>query len=573
LQDLCGIEIAEDRALTRSVSSGQSYWPRLTIEQILAWADAHHAATGRWPVQHTGPVRVAPFPITWLAINNALRLGMRGLPGGSTLRQLLLQERSVRPPLTVERILAWADAHHTATGRWPRKKCGIIVGTEGERWETINLCLILGRRGLPGGTTLARLLGEHRDAWKIPGDVSLSREQILAWADAHRIAQGRWPNCRSGAVLGAPGETWNVINSALFWGGRGLPGGSNLARLLIEHHGPDCLKKRPDLTIEQILAWADAHHAATGKWPLTDSGPVRDAPDEKWRAISQSLARGTRGLPGGSSLARLLAESRGKRNHKARPRLTVEQILMWADAHHAARGQWPTLRSGPVRDVPGESWSAINFVLVGGWRGLGTRTTLARFLAEHRPTPQQRLSHAQIRKWAEAHRAATGVWPNTNAGAVIDAPGQLWRAIDAALRHGRRGLPGGESLRTLFRRPRFSSARGKRRPALTVPQILAWVDAYHAQTGRWPQVASGPIDGAPGETWVNIYAALYHGRRGLPRGFSLSRLIAAHRSSVKAGSHETADCGREPEKTSVSASHGCGRHPSDAREAHSFGIA
>ena len=46
----------------------------------------------------------------------ALRKGVRGLPGGSSLAQLLRQRRrgqnaSDLPPLTEDQILTWADAH------------------------------------------------------------------------------------------------------------------------------------------------------------------------------------------------------------------------------------------------------------------------------------------------------------------------------------------------------------------------------------------------------------------------------------------------------------------------------
>jgi hypothetical protein len=68
-----------------------------------------------------------------------------------------------------------------------------------------------------------------------------------------------------------------------------------------------------------------------------------------------------------------------------------------------------------------------------------------------------------------------------------------------------------------------------RRPPLTVEQILAWADAYFADTGRWPTAASGPIPEAPGLTWNAVNLALYSGLRGLPRGGSLARLLGRHR--------------------------------------------
>ena len=106
----------------------------------------------------------------------------------------------------------------------------------------------------------------------------------------------------------------------------------------------------------------------------------------------------------------------------------------------------------------------------------------------------------------------------------------MWSAIDAALKLGRRGLPGGSSLTALFDRSIDPAARGYR-PDLTVEQVLAWADAHHAATGRWPTAASGPVDGVAGEKWVNLNAALRLGRRGLPRGTNLTRLIAEHRGA------------------------------------------
>src|SRR5258708_3426483 len=100
--------------------------PTLSIDKILAWADAHHEATGLWPAQSSGRLRNSPFYDTWAAINSALCRGMRGLPGGFSLAQLLAEHRGVRPAMTIERILAWADVHHEATGEWPTQTSGPV---------------------------------------------------------------------------------------------------------------------------------------------------------------------------------------------------------------------------------------------------------------------------------------------------------------------------------------------------------------------------------------------------------------------------------------------------------------
>src|SRR5947209_6884639 len=94
----------------------------------------------------------------------------------------------------------------------------------------------------------------------------------------------------------------------------------------------------PDLSRKQILAWSDALNDRTGQWPKKHSGPIPEAPGESWLAVEAALSLGLRGLPGGETLPRLLAEKRHVRNIKALPPLTGEQILSWADAHRRRTG-------------------------------------------------------------------------------------------------------------------------------------------------------------------------------------------------------------------------------------------
>jgi hypothetical protein len=49
-----------------------------------------------------------------------------------------------------------------------------------------------------------------------------------------------------------------------------------------------------------------AHRKRTGRWPTALSGPVVEAPGETWRGVEMALVQGQRGLPKGSSLARVL---------------------------------------------------------------------------------------------------------------------------------------------------------------------------------------------------------------------------------------------------------------------------
>ena len=210
-------------------------------------------------------------------------------------------------PLTVERILEWADQERARTGEWPISTSGPISGTDGNTWRSVQNSLVRGRRGLPGGTTLSKLLMTHRGArGTIHNRITLSVPQILKWADLFRARTGGWPQIKSGPVDEVSGLTWKQIQLALNKGLRGLPGGSSLARLLAEQRDLRIHYHLPPLSLAKILEWADDHLARTGRWPTAKSGVVLASPEEKWSRIDGSLQKGNRGLPGGSSLAQLL---------------------------------------------------------------------------------------------------------------------------------------------------------------------------------------------------------------------------------------------------------------------------
>jgi predicted helicase len=179
------------------------------------------------------------------------------------------------PRLTIEQILKWADSHHAKTGEWPYRGTGRVLGAPGETWLNIDWALRQGNRGLLVRSSLARLLADKRGVRNRMSLPPLTEKDILHWADLHHKRTGKWPNLKSGAVLGVvPGEEWFAISMALRVGARGLPGGSSLARLLAKHRGVQNIADLPKLTLKQILQWADMHHTETGKWPNVDSGKV-----------------------------------------------------------------------------------------------------------------------------------------------------------------------------------------------------------------------------------------------------------------------------------------------------------
>jgi hypothetical protein len=215
------------------------------------------------------------------------------------------------------------------------------------------------------------------------------------------------------------------------------------------------------LAIETILRWADAYHEARGTWPNLKSGRVAESPTYTWFGIDNLLKRGGCGLPGQSSLRRLLFDHRGIRSRGMEPPLSPAAIAAWAEAHHAATGAWPTNQSKQVAAAPEETWARIDYALASGRRGLPGRSSLNRLLAQHFPAARRVLTLETLLAWGEAHHAVHGRWPTRKSGDVIGAPGENWHNLNQALRYGYRGLPAVTSLAKIFAgRPAPANAPG-----------------------------------------------------------------------------------------------------------------
>jgi hypothetical protein len=118
---------------------------------------------GALPTAARGPVLDEdgnPLKETWIAIHTALRRGNRGLPGGSSIPDLI-RRHGLKVNLSEERIFGWMVAHHKMTGAFPTAKSGAVLDeageATGESWSAMNAALRHGLRGLPGGLSLAQL--------------------------------------------------------------------------------------------------------------------------------------------------------------------------------------------------------------------------------------------------------------------------------------------------------------------------------------------------------------------------------------------------------------------------------
>ena len=381
------------RGLRRKVSLADLLWekrgvpnkanrPKLTVAQILQWMDEHKRRTRQWPNQTSG--QVYGTSETWRGINSALAKGMRGLEGGSSIVQLLVEHRDVKTrfwddSLTVTDILLWCDQFFERESRWPKSSDGDIPGTP-YTWLTVDNKLRTGWTRHPHSSSLPRLLNEkrgYRHRHRLP---PLTREIIISLANQYFRREGRWPTTESGEIPGT-GETWQRINAALAQGQRGFPGGDSLPRFLHRELGVVHRLASARLSVRRILGWVDEHKTRFGKFP-TIHDKRSPAPGESWMAINAALERGSRGLPGASSLPKLLADHRGAARGIHRPRLKLATIATWARKHHKSTGQWPTEGAGEVIGTD-ERWDNIAQCVRLGLRGCPRGWTLKKIIEKY----------------------------------------------------------------------------------------------------------------------------------------------------------------------------------------------
>lgn len=435
------------------------YLVRPTEAELFKMIRRHYRLTGQWPHKHSG--RLASDPdknwqsIDAMLVRDSRREGMR-----ITLADIVAKARGIPnprnlAPLSVEQVLQWADDFRQKTGRWPqRKKHRHLEPAPDITWFSIDTHLRRGTRGLPAVGGLASFLDKHRNVRNKADAPPVTINEILAWADEHHERTGQWPSSQSGPVHDVPNENWMSLNEALKFGRRGLRTRTTLANLLAKHRGKPHPFHLPKLTERKILQWANAHFKHTGAFPYGKAGLLIDQPGEKWSAIDAALQCGSRGLPGGDTLRKLLTRKCKRYGQLRNMPLKRLNILEWAAEHHERTGKLPTARSGKVRDQLGESWDAIDASLRAGTRNMLGGSSLAEFLDDHyRPEHRalgRRLTEDMIWQWAQDFRGRVGRWPTTKSAYTDPSRSEKWSLIDEALRKGHRGLPGGSSLRKLI---------------------------------------------------------------------------------------------------------------------------
>lgn len=364
-----------------------------TEEAILEAATRWKEKYGKWPGK-TGDARAVwddpPLGVSlrWGSIDQWLFVGLRGLPGGSTLAQLC--GKKLRPQNRHTRDTAWKTTEADvleAAARW-KEKHGVwptLTERDGDardfwrvvpplgvslRWRVVNQWLKRGLRGLPGGISLAQLLGKEK---RQIGWVT-TRGEIQAAAERWRVAYGEWPTPKSGGDVRSVwpeipvgvAVSWMNIDDWLHKGRHGLDAGAGLPRLLgVSRRGWTTTREEVQNAAQK---WEDKY----GKWPTKrTAGDVREVWPEipvgvaaRWGAVEKWLNTGAHGLEARKGPLSLL---------RGQPRVVIREMVADPDFESALRravvayrqehtGRNPSSRVEDARAFLGfpSNWSGVD---------------------------------------------------------------------------------------------------------------------------------------------------------------------------------------------------------------------
>lgn len=361
--------------------------PRLTVEEIQLAALKHLCQTGSLPSSASREPAPSIPGCTWHSINNAAFYGLRGLPQ-SSLSAILAPLRII----TEEELRSAALEYFQHTGRFPSAGSqGTVSGLPSETWRTMAHAMSSGRclnSSAQGISEFMRPLRKQHNApaqGVPPGTLRkplLNEDSVRAAARDFFRLHGRLPTHHSREPIPSlPNETWPGINFAGQNGSRGLSEGRTVSKILAPLRAE--LGIDPPLSEAGIVAAAQEFHRLNGRLPNSGDSSQRPPglPRDTWCILNHALSRGLRGLPGGTTLAKLLAPLR-KELAPTGVQLTEEIIHAAAREYHRTHGRLPTnLSQEDLSGLSGITWLNVEYAARAGSRGLPGGSSLSRMLA------------------------------------------------------------------------------------------------------------------------------------------------------------------------------------------------
>jgi len=163
------------------------------------------------------------------------------------------------------------------------------------------------------------------------------------------------------------------------------------------------------------------------------------------------------------------------------------------------------------------NWNSVDYSLYVGQRGLPGKNSLAKLSKEYLGKKKYILSSETIVEWIKLFHDKYGEYPKFNDSRRIPEMDLSWCAIDASLKRGQNGLPGGDSVANMIYRY-FGKKNIKNLHNLYIDEIVDWMILFEKEYGKYPTQQDNRVIKEMGEeTWKSINSSLLAGRRGLEK--------------------------------------------------------
>ncbi len=581
--------LTKGRTLSKILAPLREKKQLLSESSIIEAAREYYASVGKLPTASSRE-RLSTYPDTnWGSVNSAGWVGSRGLTKGRTLSKILaplreeignsLKRRKNGPYkqlLSESSIIEAAREYYASVGKLPTASSRERLSTYPEAsWKSVNDAGYLGYRGLTKGRTLSTILAPLREEIGSnpkrrkngPYKELLSESSIIEAAREYYARRGKLPTADSREQLSTyPETTWNTVYAAGRRGHRGLTKGRTLSKILapLREEIGNNLKGRENGPYKQLLSESSIIEAAReyysrrGKLPTASSREkLSTYPATNWGSVNSAGRVGSRGLTSGRTLSTILAPLREEIGNKPKRRtsapykqlLSESSIIEAAREYYARNGKMPTQFSRErLSTYPDTNWGSVNSAGRVGSRGLTSGRTLSTILAPLREEignkPKRRtsapykqlLSESSIIEAAREYYARNGKMPTQSSREELSTyPATSWSTVHAAGSVGCRGLTKGRTLSKILAPLRYE-LEPPGSPKLSPLSEISIIEAareYHSRRGKLPTASSRErLSTYPATNWAAVNSAGWVGSRGLPKGRTLSKILAPLRDEL-----------------------------------------
>lgn len=337
------------------------------------------------------------------------------------------------------------------------KESKTITEQQNILWCTIDAALKNGRRSLPGGSSLTKLIIENfpgskprtrRGKYKIT--VEMLEKYIFEFFEQNQ----HYPNSVTQELISNEifGKSWKDIDVCLRNGKIiGLEEKSSLIKFTNDHFGDVNKASVGTLYVKNVVKYLTNFYNKYDYYPSAiENKEVTGGPTYlTWNKIHKALYHGYYGLPGGSSLAEVKEKYLGQINKNNLPPWTEEEVALAMYKFFCLYGYYPGSRERfAVPGYPDDSWIRLNLALQQGKRGFG-KENKGNSLALVAEKYFRRRNQANLSKLDEQELLSNILefykencyYPNNKTKlSVPNMPNENWATLSYALRYKTRGL-------------------------------------------------------------------------------------------------------------------------------------